>query len=207
MKARTRLACTLAMLAPLLLASEANAQWGRGWGRCPGWGAGYGHGWGYGSGWRGRGWGAWGPQSSGCLLGPRMACWLGLTRAQQDAIDDLHLKAVDGARSLWQELDRTEFELSVLTTAPKYDEKAATGLRKKARELDAKLDDVWSKYQRQVFALLTPEQRQDYDRVVAARGPYGCPSHGPGYGLGGGRYLRWGRGYWGGRGGGYPPMK
>ena len=32
MKARTKLACGLALLAAMLVSAEANAQWGRGWG-------------------------------------------------------------------------------------------------------------------------------------------------------------------------------
>ena len=209
MKARTALACTVALLAATLVASEANAQWGRGWGRGlgwagPRWGGGYGYGWGYGKGWYGGGGRTWGPQARGCRFGPRMACWLGLSAAQQDAVDAHHLKALASVMPLWRELDRTEFELSALAATQKYDEKAALELRKKARELHAKIDDVWSKHQEQVLALLTPQQRQEYDRLAVARGPYGFPGHGPGCGCGRERFLGWERrGYRGGRGWGW----
>jgi Spy/CpxP family protein refolding chaperone len=192
MKARTTLACTLAVMAALLVSSEANAQWGRGWGRGwggpgPRWGGGYGNGWGRGGGWYGGGWGAWGARGRGCLFGPRMVEMLGLTRAQQDAIDNLHLEALASTKTPVRELDRTESELARLATADEYDEKLALRLRQKARELEGKIDAVWSKYQQQVLALLTPEQRQHYDQLVVARGPYGGPGYGPGYGWGRGR--------------------
>ena len=209
MKARTALACTVALLAAVLVASEAKAQWGPGWGRGPGWagprwGGGYGHGWRYGNGWYGGGGSTWGPQARGCRFGPGMAYWLGLSAAQQDAIDALHRKAMASVMPLWQELDRTEFDLSALVTAQEYDEKVARELRKKARDLDAKIDDAWSKYQEQVLALLTPQQRQEYDRLAVARGPYGGPGYVPGYGWGRGRFLGWERrGCWGGRGWGW----
>jgi Spy/CpxP family protein refolding chaperone len=131
-----------------------------------------------------------------------MATSLGVTRTQQDAIDSLHAEALDSAIPLWRELDRTEFELAAAAAAPKYDEKAAAALRGKARELQAKIDEVWSKYRQQVLALLTPQQRQEYDRLAAGGGPYGGPGWGPGYGWGRGRYLGWGRGGYG-RGGGW----
>lgn len=148
MKARTTLACTLALTAALLVSPEANAQWGRGWGRGPGWqgpgwGGGYGNGRGYGAGWSQEGRAARGPQGQGCLFGPRMAYLLGVTRAQQDTIDKLHLKALDGERPLLRELDRTELELSALAVSPTPDEKVAEGLRKKVRELWGKRDEVW----------------------------------------------------------------
>jgi Spy/CpxP family protein refolding chaperone len=209
MRAGTMLACTLALLVAMLVSSQADAQWGRGWGRGSGWqgprwGGGYGNASGYGSGWLGGRWRGTGPQGRGCLFGPRMAYWLGLTRAQQDAIDTVYLEAMDSARPLLRELDRTEFELLALATAPKYDEKAALGLREKARELDGKLEDVWSKYRQKVRALLTPEQRQQYDDLVVTPGPYGGAGYGPGYGYGGGRGMGWGgRGFWRGRGWGW----
>jgi Spy/CpxP family protein refolding chaperone len=207
---------TLALTAAMLVGSEADAQWGRGWGRGPGW---WGPPWaeGYptaGYGYRNRGygggWGMWGPQGR-CLFGPRMTYWLGVTQAQQERIDDLYFKALDTARPLLRDLDRTESELAALAAAQKPDEKAAEGLRKKARDLDGKIEGVWSKYEEQVLALLTPEQRQEYDRLAATRGPsYLGPGYGPGYGYGMGRYMRWGRGGglgggrgWGWRGGGW----
>lgn len=213
MKARTTWACTLALLLGMLVSSQADAQGGRGWGWGPGWqgprwGGGYGNARGYGNGWYGGRWGGWGPQGRGCLFGPRMATWLGLTRAQQDAVDTLYLEAMDSARPLLRELDRTEFELSALATAPKYDDKAALALRKQARELDGKLEEVWSRYRQKVRALLTPEQRQQYDDLVVTPGPYGGAGYGPGYGYygpgygyGRGRGRGWGgRGFWRGRG-------
>lgn len=201
MKARTTLACTLALLAAMLLSAEVNAQWGRGPGwQGPQWGGDYDNGWGYGNGWYGEGWGTRAPQGQGCLFGPRMAYLLGISRDQQDAIDALYLKALDSAKPLLRELDRTELELSALGATPKHDAKVAQELRKKARELSVKIDDIWSKYHDQVLSLLTPQQRQDYDRLAATRGP-GCWGYGPGYGYGRGRYLRWERrGCWRGRG-------
>jgi hypothetical protein len=64
MKARTTLACALALLAAMLVPAEVNAQWSHRWGRGPGWhgpqwGGGYDSGWGYGNGWYGEGWGWW----------------------------------------------------------------------------------------------------------------------------------------------------
>lgn len=215
MKAETTLACTLALTAALLVSPEANAQWGRGWGQGPGWqgpgwgggngsawGYGRGYGRGYGAGWSQEGWEAWGPQGRGCLFGPRMVYVLGVTRAQQDTIDNLRLKALDSERPLLRDLDRTELELSALAASPKPDEKAAEGLRKKARELEGKIDEVWSKYRQQVLALLTPEQRRQYDELAVTPAPYGYAGYGPGYGYGRGRFGGWGRGgYW--RGGGW----
>lgn len=199
-KTRTQWTCTLAMLATLLISSEASAQGGRGWGR----GAGPGNGWGRGGGGYGRGWGAAGPAAPDCLFGPRMAYWLDLTRAQQDAIEELRLKAMDVERPLWRELERAEFERSSLLNAPNYDQKAAETLSKKAGDLEAEIDDVWSKYREQVLALLTPQQRQSYDRMMASR-PYGGPDYGAGYGRGRGRHPCWegGAGPWTGPGWGW----
>ncbi len=196
MRGRTTLACTVAVMAALLVSADAAAQWGRGRGpgwQGPGWGAGYGNGWG--GGWGGRGRGAFATGGHGCLFGPRMVYRLGITRAQQDKIDVLYLKATDDARPLLRRLDQNEMELAALTRSEKYDEKAALRLRQQARDLVGKVDEVWSKYRQQVLALLTPEQRQQYDELATASGPYGGAGYGPGYGNGWG----WGRGF--GRGG------
>jgi Spy/CpxP family protein refolding chaperone len=126
-----------------------------------------------------------------------MAYLLGVTRAQQNAIDMLQQKALDSERPLLRELDRSELELSALAASQKPDEKVAEGLRKKARELDGKIDEVWSKHLQEVLALLTSEQRQQYDELTVASGRYGRAGYGPGYGWGRGRGMGWGRGgYW-----------
>ncbi len=186
MKTSAHLTCGLAMLATLLITSAANAQWGRGWGR----GAGPGNGWGRGGGGYGRGWGAVGPVVPECLFGPRMSYWLGLTRAQQDAIEELRLKAMDAERPLVRELERAEFEWSSLINAANHYEKAAEALRNKARELEAKIDNLWSNTREQMLALLTPQQRQSYERMLTS-GPTACPDCGAGYGYGRGRHPCW----------------
>lgn len=201
MRGRTTLACTVAVMASLLVSADAAAQWGRGRGpgwQGPGWGTGYGNGWGGGVGWVGGGRGVFAAAGGrSCLFGPRTAYLLGLTRPQQTKIDALFLKATDDARPLLHQLDRTEVELMALLASQKYDDKAALRLRRQARDLADKVDEVWSKYRQQVLAVLTPEQRQHYDELAAAPGPYGGVGYGRGYGNGWG----WGGGRGWGRGG------
>jgi Spy/CpxP family protein refolding chaperone len=120
-----------------------------------------------------------------------MAYELGVTASQQSSIDKLRVKATDSAVPLVIKLDRTEGELSALIASSGADDNAVEKLRKKALDLDERIEGVWSQYRQQVVALLRPNQRQKYERLTVVGRSDGCRGYGLSYGRGMGRRLRW----------------
>jgi hypothetical protein len=120
-----------------------------------------------------------------------MADTLGLTSAQQVAVNKLYAKAIDSAEPLLRDLDQTEAELARFSGSAAPSNSAADELRKTAQDLIGKIEGIWSKCRAQVLAVLTSEQRQQYETLASEYGPYGCRGWGRGYGRGMGRHLRW----------------
>jgi Spy/CpxP family protein refolding chaperone len=135
-----------------------------------------------------------------------MAYEIGITPAQQASIDKLHAQAIERVEPLLRQLDRVDSELWALEASAKSGDSSVEKMRKTAQDMEKKIEDVWSKYRKQVLALLTKEQRQQYEEGVVGYAPYGgwgdgrayAPGYGPGYGYG--RGMGWRGGYGRGRG-------
>ena len=150
-----------------------------------------------------------------CMFGPRMMHALGLTGAQQNEVDRLHAKTLEGLEDVYDEIDEEERRLSVLDESPDANKKKIAATLDRLDSLERQIDASWLRFREDVMDLLTEKQLEKYNRYYSrGYGPgadvddddlWWGRGRGRGYGYGNGRgYGRGrGRGYGYGRGRGY----
>jgi Spy/CpxP family protein refolding chaperone len=92
-------------------------------------------------------------------MSPRHLRHLNLTEAQQDKVFEITHGQAPGRRNQGKALHKAEAELRKLTAAPDYSESKAKALADEIGKLTFEMTLARSKAERQIYELLTPEQR------------------------------------------------
>jgi Spy/CpxP family protein refolding chaperone len=102
-----------------------------------------------------------------------------LSDAQQDAVFDLMLGQMRGAREQMKIVARIETDLRTLTYSPDYDDARARTLIENLSVAQARLRLIQIHTDRQIYVLLTPEQRRQVGEAKAAGMATMPPQSGP----------------------------
>lgn len=104
---------------------------------------------------------------------------LNLTEAQQDKVFEIMHAQAPVMREKAKALRKAEGDLRALTSAPDYSDAKARALADSAAKALAEMTLARAKAERQVFDLLTPEQRKQMAEMKPAeRGPRGMGAMG-----------------------------
>ncbi|WP_265946840.1 Spy/CpxP family protein refolding chaperone [Dechloromonas sp. A34] len=111
-----------------------------------------------------------GHQAMGGNMMPRHLRALNLTEPQQDKVFEIMHAQAPVMRDKAKVLRKAEGDLRALTAAPDYSEAKARGLADEAAKAMAEMSLARAKGDRQVFEVLTPEQRKQLAEMKPAGG-------------------------------------
>jgi Spy/CpxP family protein refolding chaperone len=108
---------------------------------------------------------------------------LNLTEEQRDKIFDIRHAQEPAVRAKFKELREARSNLEALTHAPTYDEAKVRALTDKSAAVMAELARMHARTEHQIYQILTPEQRKQFEERKAQREEMGPGMMRPGPGM------------------------
>jgi Spy/CpxP family protein refolding chaperone len=108
---------------------------------------------------------------------------LNLTEEQRDKIFDIRHAQEPAGRAKLKELREARSNLEALTHAPTYDEAKVRALTDKSATVMAELARMHARTEHQIYQILTPEQRKQFEERKAQREEMGPGMMRPGPGM------------------------